>query len=70
MKLIKVGGVIAYDNTLWGGTVAMPEIKVPHSMKKNRQAIIQFNYFLAAHSRIHIAHLPLGDGITFCRRIY
>ncbi|CAO2841570.1 unnamed protein product [Amaranthus hypochondriacus] len=70
MKLVKIGGVIAYDNTLWGGTVAMPEIKVPESMKKNRQAVIQFNNILAADSRIHIAHLPLGDGITFCSRIY
>ncbi|XP_021750950.1 caffeoyl-CoA O-methyltransferase-like [Chenopodium quinoa] len=69
MKLVKVGGVIAYDNTLWGGTVAVPGSHVPDSMKKNREAVIKLNKSLAADSRIDIAHLPLGDGITFCRRL-
>ncbi|KAL2930002.1 Caffeoyl-CoA O-methyltransferase [Bienertia sinuspersici] len=69
IKLIKVGGVIAYDNTLWSGTVAMPETQVPHFMKKDRDAVIKLNAFLASDPRIDIAHLPLGDGITFCRRL-
>ncbi|XP_021751128.1 caffeoyl-CoA O-methyltransferase-like [Chenopodium quinoa] len=69
MKLVKVGGVIAYDNTLWGGTVAMPESHVPDSMKKNREAVIKLNKSLAADPRIDIVQLPLGDGITFCRRL-
>lgn len=69
MILIKVGGVIAYDNTLWGGTVAMPESEVPDFMKEYRKAVIELNKFLAADPRIEIAHLPLGDGITFCRRV-
>lgn len=69
MKLIKVGGVIAYDNTLWGGTVAMPESQVPDFMKANREAVIKLNKSLAADPRIDIAQLPLGDGITFCRRL-
>ncbi|KAL2929980.1 Caffeoyl-CoA O-methyltransferase [Bienertia sinuspersici] len=63
-------GVIAYDNTLWGGTVAMPESQVPHFMKKNREIIIKLNNFLVADSRIEIAHLPLGDGVTYCRRLH
>uniref|UniRef100_A0ACD5YBL4 Uncharacterized protein n=1 Tax=Avena sativa TaxID=4498 RepID=A0ACD5YBL4_AVESA len=25
LRLVRVGGVIAYDNTLWGGTVGMPD---------------------------------------------
>lgn len=25
MTLFKVGGIVIYDNTLWGGTVAMAE---------------------------------------------
>lgn len=70
IKLIKVGGVIAYDNTLWSGTVAMPESQVPDFMKEYREAVMKLNEFLAADPRIDIAHLPLGDGITFCRRLY
>lgn len=69
MKLVKIGGTIAYDNTLWGGTVAMPENEVPSFMKINRTAVIELNKFLANDQRIDIAQLPLGDGITFCRRL-
>ncbi|XP_021751264.1 caffeoyl-CoA O-methyltransferase-like [Chenopodium quinoa] len=70
IKLVKVGGVIAYDNTLWGGTVAMLESQVPDFMKEYREAIMKLNKSLAADPRIDIAQLPLGDGITFCRRLY
>nr|AAN61072.1 O-methyltransferase [Mesembryanthemum crystallinum]3C3Y_A Chain A, O-methyltransferase [Mesembryanthemum crystallinum]3C3Y_B Chain B, O-methyltransferase [Mesembryanthemum crystallinum] len=70
MKLVKVGGIVAYDNTLWGGTVAQPESEVPDFMKENREAVIELNKLLAADPRIEIVHLPLGDGITFCRRLY
>ncbi|KAL9242035.1 hypothetical protein vseg_016080 [Gypsophila vaccaria] len=70
IKLVKVGGLIAYDNTLWGGTVAMPESEVPEFMKNNRVAVIKLNEVLASDARIDIAQLPLGDGITFCRRLF
>ncbi|KAL0426940.1 UNVERIFIED_CONTAM: Caffeoyl-CoA O-methyltransferase [Sesamum latifolium] len=29
LELLKPGGVVIYDNTLWGGTVAMPEHLAP-----------------------------------------
>jgi len=70
MKLVRVGGVVAYDNTLWGGTVATAESEVEEFMRPNRVAIIELNKFLAADPRIEIAQLPLGDGVTFCRRLY
>ncbi|XP_074304528.1 caffeoyl-CoA O-methyltransferase-like [Silene latifolia] len=70
IKLIKVGGILAYDNTLWGGTVAMPESQVPEFMKNIRVAVVKLNQVLASDSRIDIAHLPLGDGVTFCRRLF
>lgn len=28
LQLVKAGGIIVYDNTLWFGTVAMPEESV------------------------------------------
>ncbi|KAK6793395.1 hypothetical protein RDI58_006848 [Solanum bulbocastanum] len=34
LQLVKVGGIIVYDNTLWFGTVAMPEDFVKESQKK------------------------------------
>uniref|UniRef100_A0A803MK93 Caffeoyl-CoA O-methyltransferase n=1 Tax=Chenopodium quinoa TaxID=63459 RepID=A0A803MK93_CHEQI len=39
-------------------------------VKVNREAMIKLNKSLAADPRIDIAQLPLGDGITFCRRLY
>ncbi|KAJ4846279.1 hypothetical protein Tsubulata_008798 [Turnera subulata] len=69
MKLVKVGGIVVYDNTLWEGTVAMPEESVPEVWRLCRQLTIELNNFLAADSRIQISHAPLGDGMTICRRI-
>ncbi|XP_011008889.1 PREDICTED: probable caffeoyl-CoA O-methyltransferase At4g26220 isoform X3 [Populus euphratica] len=70
MKLLKVGGIAVYDNTLWGGTAALPEKSTPENMKAGRQLTIEFNKLLAADSRVQISHASLGDGITICRRIY
>ena len=70
MKLLKVGGIVVYDNTLWRGTVAMPEESVSESMRPGRQLTIELNKLLAADSRVQISHAPLGDGITICKRIH
>ncbi|KAK0571056.1 hypothetical protein LWI29_010383 [Acer saccharum] len=47
-QLLKdVGGVVIYDNTLWGGTVAMPEEQTPEIFKSIRQVTLEFNKLLA-----------------------
>ncbi|XP_028060221.1 probable caffeoyl-CoA O-methyltransferase At4g26220 isoform X2 [Camellia sinensis] len=69
MKLVKVGGIVVYDNTLWGGSVAMPEESVPEGMKHGRHFTIELNKSLASDPRILMSHAPLGDGITICKRI-
>ncbi|XP_031095779.1 probable caffeoyl-CoA O-methyltransferase At4g26220 isoform X2 [Ipomoea triloba] len=69
LQLIKVGGIIVYDNTLWGGSVVMPEDSVIDWMKPGRQCTIEFNAFLASDDRVHISHVPVGDGITICKRL-
>ncbi|XP_022749906.1 probable caffeoyl-CoA O-methyltransferase At4g26220 isoform X1 [Durio zibethinus] len=70
MKLVKVGGIVVYDNTLWGGTVAMPEECTPEKMREGRQRTLDLNKLLAADPRVQISLAPLGDGITICRRIH
>ncbi|KAK2986636.1 hypothetical protein RJ640_001742 [Escallonia rubra] len=70
LKLVKVGGLVVYDNTLWAGSVVMPEEHVAERMRGSRHCIIELNNSLAADPRIQISHAPLGDGITICRRIY
>ncbi|GMY36241.1 probable caffeoyl-CoA O-methyltransferase At4g26220 isoform X2 [Fagus crenata] len=79
MKLLKVGGLVVYDNTLrragaaprYGeGSVVMPEALVPEQRKQDRESAIEFNKLIAADPRIQISHASLGDGIAICRRLY
>ncbi|KAK5814082.1 hypothetical protein PVK06_029534 [Gossypium arboreum] len=69
LKLVKVGGLIIFDNTLWGGTVAQPEEAVSEDRKESRRSIIEFNNSVSIDQRIEIALAPSGDGLTICRRI-
>lgn len=69
MKLIKVGGFVVYDNTLWGGTVALPEEDVPEPLRERRLFIIEFNKMVSADPGVEMSLVPLGDGSTICRRI-
>ncbi|KAF2582071.1 hypothetical protein F2Q68_00006693 [Brassica cretica] len=70
MRLIKVGGIVVYDNTLWGGTVAKPETSTSEWRRGGRKAILELNQKLSADQRVQISHAVLGDGITICRRLY
>ncbi|XP_071729466.1 probable caffeoyl-CoA O-methyltransferase At4g26220 [Rutidosis leptorrhynchoides] len=71
MKLLKVNGIVVYDNTLWFGSVAQPEDKVVDDyVREWRGTVIQFNKTLAADPRIETSVVPLGDGMTICRRLY
>ncbi|XP_050117501.1 flavonoid 3',5'-methyltransferase-like isoform X1 [Malus sylvestris] len=69
MKLVKVGGIIAYDNTLWFGTVAEPEENVENFAKQSRRHLLELNSFLAADDRVELAVVSIGDGLTLCRRL-
>ncbi|XP_061994684.1 probable caffeoyl-CoA O-methyltransferase At4g26220 [Rosa rugosa] len=69
LKLLKVGGLVVYDNTLCRGSVALPDELVPEPRKQRRQLAIEHNKTLAADPRIQISHASVGDGIMICRRI-
>ncbi|KAM5547462.1 putative caffeoyl-CoA O-methyltransferase [Rosa sericea] len=69
MKLVKIGGMVIYDNTLWGGSVALREEDVPEAKRKWRQCAIEFNKLVSADPRVEMSQVPLGDGITICRRV-
>ncbi|OVA11762.1 O-methyltransferase [Macleaya cordata] len=71
LKLLRVGGIIVYDNTLWGGMVVVSdESLVPERYKSNWCPMIEFNKFLVADSRIQLAQVSVGDGTTICVRLY
>nr|XP_007155910.1 hypothetical protein PHAVU_003G242400g [Phaseolus vulgaris]ESW27904.1 hypothetical protein PHAVU_003G242400g [Phaseolus vulgaris] len=70
IDLVKVGGLIGYDNTLWAGSVAAsPDAPFMDYIKPLRGYVMELNKYLAQDSRIEICQLPVGDGITLCRRI-
>lgn len=71
LKLVRVGGAIAYDNTLWLGTVARPEdnASLPPEVQVIRDFFLKLNKFLAADPRVEICQVSIGDGLTVCRRV-
>tara|TARA_B100000029_G_scaffold496469_1_gene562825 strand:+ start:2826 stop:3482 length:657 start_codon:yes stop_codon:yes gene_type:complete len=63
LELIPNNGFILIDNVLWKGEVADPS--------KNDQLtkiIREFNSFIKKDDRVEKTILPLGDGITICRK--
>ncbi|KAM2535140.1 hypothetical protein TB1_020762 [Malus domestica] len=69
MKLVKVGGIIAYDNTLWFGTVAEPEERRMCKNLQGRKHLLELNCFLAADDPVELAVVSTGDGLTLCGRL-
>jgi len=70
LELVKIGGLIGYDNTLWTGSVAAPpDAPMRDYIKYYRGYVIELNSYLAEDSRVEICQLPVGDGITLCRRV-
>ncbi|OWM83202.1 probable caffeoyl-CoA O-methyltransferase At4g26220 isoform X2 [Punica granatum] len=69
MKLVKVGGIIIYDNTLWGGAVASPESSVPEPKRRGRNSLIEFNKVVSADQRVDISLATIGDGMMICSRL-
>ncbi|KAJ1407354.1 S-adenosyl-L-methionine-dependent methyltransferase [Sesbania bispinosa] len=71
LKLVKKGGLIAYDNTLWLGSVAMSEddIEMTDILRHNRKPLREFNTFIANDTRVESIILSVGDGVTLCRRL-
>ncbi|PWA66893.1 caffeoyl-CoA O-methyltransferase 2 [Artemisia annua] len=70
IDLVKIGGVIGYDNTLWNGSlVAPPDAPLRKYVRYYRDFVLELNKALAIDPRVEICQLPVGDGITLCRRI-
>jgi len=59
LKLVRRGGLIAIDNTLWHGSVVDPRDR-----SVDTRAIRAFNRRLKRNRRVEIALVPIGDGLT------
>jgi caffeoyl-CoA O-methyltransferase len=62
LTLVRPGGLIVVDNTLWHGEVANPE-----NREAETQALRQFNDALHRDPRVDLALLPIADGVTLAR---
>lgn len=71
MKLVRVGGLIGYDNTLWNGAlVAGPDDPLPKYLRYYKPYILELNSFLAKDARVQMCQVPISDGVTLCRRLF
>lgn len=61
LRLLRVGGLAVFDNTLWSGRVLEDN---PESA--DTRAIQALNRALKDDSRVDLSLLPLGDGLTLC----
>ena len=63
LNLLRTGGLMAVDNTLWSGDVADPE-----NMEPGTRAIRRFNEMLKQDERVEISLVPIGDGLTLVHK--
>ena len=63
LELVRPGGVIAIDNTLWDGKPADPSVTDPDTL-----AIRALNAKLHGDARVSLSFLPFADGLTLARK--
>ena len=63
LALLRPGGLIAVDNTLWDGAVADPADCSPDTV-----ALREFNACLHEDERVDLSLVPIGDGLTLARK--
>ncbi|MEC9297736.1 MAG: class I SAM-dependent methyltransferase [Gemmatimonadota bacterium] len=63
LELIRNGGLIALDNTLWEGKVVDPA-----TTDVDTEAIRAINMKLADDERVTLSLVPVGDGLTLARK--
>lgn len=59
LVLLRPGGLIAVDNTLWNGSVADET-----NQTEDTRAIRKLNLHIHADQRVDMSMLPIGDGLT------
>ena len=64
LELLRPDGLIAVDNTLWGGDVANADRRDPDT-----DAIRTFNERVGRDPRVDVTLLTVGDGVTLVRKL-
>ena len=63
LTLLRAGGLIAVDNTLWSGRVADAAV-----VDADTEALRAFNAFVARDERVDLCLVPIADGLTLLRK--
>lgn len=63
LTLLRPGGLLAVDNSLWSGAVADGR-----DQNESTRAIRQLNAKIAADSRVSASLVPIGDGLYLARK--
>jgi len=64
LELVRTGGLIAIDNTLWSGRVLNRQ-----NPDADTRAIQEFNRALKDDTRIDLSLVPIGDGLTLALKL-
>ena len=64
LGLLQKNGLIIIDNVLWYGEVTMK-----NNEDKITKTIKDFNEFVSKDNRVEKIIIPLGDGMTICRKL-
>jgi predicted O-methyltransferase YrrM len=64
LKLLRKGGLIVADNTLWSGKVADETVQ-----DEDTKALRAFNDVLHRDGRVAVSMLPIGDGVTLALKL-
>jgi caffeoyl-CoA O-methyltransferase len=63
LRLLRPGGLVMIDNVLWGGEVANPA-----KTDADTVALRALNDKIKADTRIDLAMVPIGDGLTLAQK--
>ena len=63
LRLLRTGGLAVFDNVLWSGRVLETNPDSPDT-----RAIQALNLALKNDQRVDLSMLPVGDGLTLCRK--
>ncbi len=63
LKLVRAGGLIALDNMLWGGKVALPD-----AHDEDTEALRALNAKIRDDKRVDACLLTVGDGVMLARK--
>ena len=63
LQLLRPGGLLMFDNTLWNGAVADPEDQSADTL-----ALRALNHRLLGDERVSLSLVPIGDGLTLARK--